>query len=350
MGRAVKNGLVQNAILRAVTSPAISRENPARSAALPLGRLPEGERVIEARGLTRRFGDVLAVDGIDLDMRPGTVVGLLGPNGTGKSTLLRLLIGLVRPNAGSATIAGARLVGDGTAVRKRVAFAPGEIALYGEMRASDQLTWLMRGRGRAAEAKAIAMTEILGLPLRKRIHEYSHGMKRQLLFCAAMGPDLPVRILDEPTEGLDPAKRSQVLELIAADAQKGRAILLSSHHLSEVETVCQRILFCYKGRLLADEDPATLRRLAARSGRLDFASETAATMAAQALQGVACLDESRAVERSVFVEFVEGQEPFGALASLEAGLPKGAERPIGIEFGRLSLTDLYERVYGVRGL
>lgn len=315
-----------------------------------LGRLDNAACVIEARGLTRRFGDVVAVDGIDLDVARGTVVGLLGPNGTGKSTLLRILIGLVRPDAGTATIAGAELRGDGTEVRKRVAFAPGEIALYGELRADEQLEWLLRGRPAAGLAKARALADELGLPMKRRIHTYSHGMKRQLIFASAMGPDLPVRILDEPTEGLDPAKRNRVLELIAADAAKGRAILLSSHHLSEVETVCERILFCHKGRLLADEDPVNLRAIAARSGRLDFPSEAVATRAAAALTGAANLRLCQAKERSLLLEFREGHEPFAALALLDAALPADLPRPLGVEFGRLSLVELYERIYGVRGL
>ena len=320
------------------------------TADLPLGRLPGTGHVLSARGLTRRFGDVVAVDGVDLDIAPGTVVGLLGPNGTGKSTLLRILIGLVPPDSGSATIAGAELVGDGTAVRKRVAFAPGEIALYGELRATEMLTWLLRGRGRAAEAAAREVAADLGLPLDKPIHAYSHGMKRQLLFAAAMGPDLPVRILDEPTEGLDPAKRSAVLERIEADAAAGRAVLLSSHHLSEVEAVCQRILFCHKGRLLADEDPGDLRALAARSGRLDFPDPDTAARAAAALEGLPGLRLCAAKASTVALELEAGREPFRVLAELDAALPAGLARPTGVEFGRLSLSELFERVYGVRGL
>lgn len=315
-----------------------------------LGRLDGHDLVLTARGLARRFGDVAAVDGIDLDIARGSVVGLLGPNGTGKSTLLRILTGLVRPDAGTASVAGVELRGDGTAVRKRVAFAPGEIALYGELRAGEMLEWLLRGRGRAAEEKARALCAELALPLKKRVHAFSHGMKRQLLFAAALAPDLPLRILDEPTEGLDPAKRNRVLELIAADADEGRAILLSSHHLSEVEAVCQRILFCHKGKLLADEDPADLRALAARSGRLDFEAPVHAAAAARALEGQPNVLRAEARDATVWLELESGAAPFTALSALDAALPADLPRPLAVELGRLSLTELFERIYGVRGL
>lgn len=304
---------------------------------------------IEAHGLSRSFGDVRAVDGIDLAVASGSVTGVLGPNGSGKSTFLRLLIGLVRPDGGSATIAGAKLRGDGVAVRKRVTFAPGEIALYGELSAAEQLEWLLRGRSHKALLHAHAVADRLGLPMAKRVHEFSHGMKRQLLFAAAMGPDVSVRILDEPTEGLDPAKRSCVLELIAEEAARGTTILLSSHHLSEVEQVCDRLVFFFKGKLLADEDPAELRRLAAKSARFEYATEAAATAAAALLKtapAVANVHQDRHVLR---LELDGVANPLALLEGLTASL-QDLEPPVNLELGRLSLTDLYERVYGVRGL
>src|SRR5262249_13756093 len=140
---------------------------------------------IVARGLCRRFGSKIALHPIDLDLEPGRIVGLLGPNGSGKSTLLRALLGLVRPDAGEASIDGVALRGDGAAVRRRVAYAPGEISLYTEMRGRDPLAWLLRGRGPAARKLATAIAEEFGLPLEKRVRTYSHGMKRQLLLAAA---------------------------------------------------------------------------------------------------------------------------------------------------------------------
>lgn len=304
---------------------------------------------IEARGLARRFGAVQAVDHVDLQVPVGAVTGILGPNGSGKSTFLRLLVGLVRPDSGSARVAGVELQGDGTAVRKRVTFTPGEIALYGELPADEHLAWLLRGRTHAALDAARAIAARLGLPLGKKVHEYSHGMKRQLLFAAAMGPDVAVRILDEPTEGLDPAKRSEVLALIAEDAARGKTILLSSHHLSEVEEVCGRLVFFFRGQVLADEDPAELRRLAEHSARLEYRSEEEARAVADALQGAEGTALVLTDGKAVRLELEGSGDAFTRLAALQAATA-GLPAPLSLEVGKLSLTDLYERVYGVRGL
>lgn len=274
---------------------------------------------------------------------------MLGPNGSGKSTFLRILIGLVPPDGGQATVAGVPLAGDGVEVRKRVTFAPGEIALYGELSADEQLNMLLRGRDRAAHARAKEVAERLGLPLIKRVHEFSHGMKRQLLFAAAMGPDVDLRILDEPTEGLDPAKRSQVLELIAEEAARGTTILLSSHHLSEVEEVCDRLVFFSRGKLLADEDPQELRELAAKSARLEYASSDDASAAAATFEGASSIKAAHQDRRIVRLELAGEGSPMELLSRL-AELGEGLPEPVNLELGRLSLTDLYERVYGVRGL
>ena len=310
---------------------------------------PPSTLAIEARALTRTFGGVRAVDAVDLAVPVGAVTGILGPNGSGKSTFLRMLIGLVKPDSGGATLAGAELRGDGVEVRRRVTFAPGEIALYGELPADEQLDWLLRGRPRAARERSRAITARLGLPLDKRIHEFSHGMKRQLLFAAAMGPEVAVRILDEPTEGLDPAKRSCVLELIAEEASRGTAILLSSHHLSEVEEVCDRLVFFFAGRVLADEDPAELRRIAAKSGRLEYATPAAASAAAAAFSEAGGVVHASVDGCTLKLELADSGEPLAALAAL-AALSSDLTPPLNLELGRLSLTDLFARVYGVRGL
>lgn len=304
---------------------------------------------ITVRGLTRSFGAVTAVAGIDLDIEPGTVTGILGPNGSGKSTTLRMLNGLVRPDSGTATIAGVPLTGDGTAVRQVATFAPGEIALYGEMFGGEHLAWLLRGRPRSAAIKARAIADQLGLPPKKKVHAYSHGMKRQLLFAAAMAPDVPVRILDEPTEGLDPAKRQEVLDLIEQEATAGGLVLLSSHHLSEVQAVCQRLVFFHEGQVIADESPRDLAQRARRSATLEYEQEHhAATVAAtlQKLVITGVITTATQDENSVVLQLAQ-DDPRDFLAALAA---HPGPAPISLELGKLSLTDLYRTVYGVTGL
>ena len=299
------------------------------------------EGYIVVRGLARRFGAHQALAPLDLDVGPG-VTGLLGPNGSGKSTFLRLLTGLVRPDSGSASVDGVEVRGDGLAVRRRVTYAPGEIALYGDLRAGEHLQWFLRGRDAEARDRARRLADALGLPLRARVHTFSHGMKRQLMFAAALAPRVGVRILDEASEGLDPSKRSVVLDLLAEDAAQGTTILLSSHHLGEVDRACRTFVFLNGGRLVGIEHADELRARAARLLHLEYPADTPGL--AEALGGlggarVASLREGRVTLA------LERDDPRGALAAL-ASLP-GLPAPRAVQYGELSLRDLYRDLYGV---
>jgi ABC-2 type transport system ATP-binding protein len=310
----------------------------------------DGAGRIVLRGLTRRFGAVLALQPTDLEIEAGTVTGLLGPNGSGKSTLLRALIGLVRPDSGGAVVDGVPLAGDGTAVRRRCTFAPGEIALYGEFRAREQLDWLLRGREREALSRARAMAQELGLPLAARVHTYSHGMKRQLLFTAAMAPRVRVRILDEPSEGLDPNKRGAVLDLIATDARAGTTVLLSSHHLGEVDRVCSRMVFLARGKVIRDEDAASVRARSARLLRVEFAPEAERSAAWPDVRArLATLEGAVLHLRGTRAAFeLASDDPRAFLARLLA--VRDLPSPRAIEYGRLSLQELYTDLYGVEAV
>jgi len=299
---------------------------------------------VESRGLARRFGSRVAVHPFDLDLGPGGIIGLLGPNGSGKSTLLRMLLGLVRPDAGTARIDGVALAGDGIAVRRRVAYAPGEIAMLGEMRAGAHLDWLCRGR-EAAAARAREIAGELGLPLDARVRAYSHGMKRQLLLAAALAPRVPVRILDEATEGLDPSRRGEILERLREDAASGTTILLSSHHLGEVDRVCDVLVFMNEGRKIAQESADSLAARARRLVRFVFDEGTdmrvvEATLARRTRARV----RVEGLRASVSLE--EG-DPASFLASALAA--SDLPRPRALQYGELSLGDLYRELYGVEG-
>jgi len=301
---------------------------------------------IEIRGLARRFGAQHAVRPVELELGPGGVTGLLGPNGSGKSTLLRMLVGLVRPSAGTATVAGVRLAGDGTAVRRRCTYAPGEIGVYGELSGREHLRWLLRGREPRAVERARDLAEALELPVGRRVRGYSHGMKRQLLFAAAMAPDVPVRVLDEPTEGLDPSKRRRVLELLRADAAAGVTILLSSHHLLEVDEVCERLVFLSDGRVIGDESAAALRSRARRLMKLAWPADADPERLEAALRELG----AEAVHRhgARFDVRLASADPRAFLRALgERGdLPP----PESIQHGLPSLQDLYRELYGVEGV
>ena len=298
---------------------------------------------ISSKGLTRRFGDHLALHPTDLEVGPG-VTGLLGPNGSGKSTFMRCLVGLVRPDAGSAVIDGVTLTGDGVEIRRRVTYAPGELALYGELRADEHLRFLLRGREDEAFGRAKKIAQILGLPLGQKVRSFSHGMKRQLIFAAAMAPDVRVRILDEPTEGLDPTKRSEVLELMAEDAQDGRTILLSSHHLGEVDAICENLAFLDGGRLVSVENAQRVRERTSQIVRIWWTGG-APKDAVQVLSSLG--EEEVKLQDDHLMIHLTSSDPRPFLKRLgDAPLPA----PSAVEHGRISLALLYREIYGVEGV
>ena len=301
---------------------------------------------IVARGLSRRFGDTLAVRPLDVTVRAGEITGLLGPNGSGKSTFLRMLMGLVRPDEGQATVDGEALVGDGTAVRLRSTYMPGEIAVYGEMTGRTHLAWFLRGRAKEALPRAVALAERLELPLDRRVRGYSHGMKRQLFFAAAMAPRVRVRILDEPTEGLDPSKRGQVLDVLAREARQGTTVLLSSHHLGEVERVCDRVLFLKKGELLDEEQSRALRRRARRVARIAWSEPIDRNSTARILESLGG-EEVRVDDRSATLVIPEG-DPRSSLERILAA--RDLPPPDTFVYGEFSLHELYRALYGEEGV
>lgn len=303
---------------------------------------------IVVRGLTRRFGETLALAPIDLDLGPGGVTGLIGPNGSGKSTFLRTLTGLVRPDGGQASVDGARLSGDGLAVRQRITYAPGELHLYTEMRADEHLAWFLRGRPKHAAVleRARAIAAELGIPLERRVRAFSHGMKRQLVLAAALAPDVRVRILDEPTEGLDPSRRGKVVELLRKDAERGVTLLISSHHFGEIDRLCDRLVFLNQGQKLAEETASSVAARARRFVHFSWPSETEAIAAKPELERLGAERVVRDGVRTTAELGTADPRPFLTALSNAGGLPP----PRTIEFGRLSLAELYQDLYGVGGV
>jgi len=300
------------------------------------------EGAIRVRGVARAFGSNRALAAIDLDVGPGGITGLLGPNGSGKSTLLRCLVGLVPRDSGSVTIDGRELEGDGRAIREATSYAPGELASYRWMRGGKQLEWLLAGRGDRAKARGEELARALGLPLERRVGAYSHGMKRQLHFAAALAPDVRVRLLDEPTEGLDPSKRGAVLELLREDASRGTTILLSSHHLAEVQRVCDRLVFMRAGRVLSEESATEITDRSLRVVRLGYEEGA----------------DPSAIERVALAAGVLRVEPAGSELRLHLGERDPREvlrrffaedslpRPASSEYGHRSLRELYQELDG----
>lgn len=220
---------------------------------------------IVAEGLRKTFGDTVAIDGVSFRLRRGEVAGFLGPNGAGKSTTLRILTGVFPPTAGRARIAGHDLVRDGLAARRMLGYMPERTALYGDMTVGDYLRFVAemkdvgtpRTRGRAIEAAmdAAAVRHVA----HRRTGDLSKGYRQRVGIAQALLGNPPVLVLDEPTSGLDPEQVSDIRALIQG-LGRDRTVLLSTHVLPEVESICSRVLVMHKGRLLADDEPARLER------------------------------------------------------------------------------------------
>lgn len=207
---------------------------------------------IEIRGLTKYYGDLLALDHLDLEVRTGEIVGFLGPNGAGKSTTIRLLLDLIRPDAGSATIRGHDCQIDGVAARSEVGYLPGDVRLYDTWSGRDLVRYAAAFR--PAETSDAAVADLAGrlrLNLGRRIRDLSKGNRQKLGLLIALMHDPPVLVLDEPTAGLDPLRQRAVWDLLRERADRGAAVLFSSHVMSEVEEVCDRVAVLRAGRLLA---------------------------------------------------------------------------------------------------
>lgn len=209
--------------------------------------------VIETRELTYSYGKHRGIEDVDLSVGQGEVFGFLGPNGAGKTTTLRLLLDLIRPKRGSATLFGLDCQTEGVAARQRVGYLAGELSLPGNMRGRDYLNMLdaMRGEQNADYKREIAGR--LDLDLSRRIREYSRGNKQKLGLVAAMMHKPDLLILDEPTGGLDPLVQQTVLELVRETRDEGRTVFFSSHILPEVQAVCDRAGIIRDGRLVAVE-------------------------------------------------------------------------------------------------
>ncbi len=216
--------------------------------------------LIETRQLTKRYGAVTALEGCSLSVPQGEVLGLLGPNGAGKTTLLRILLGYIRPSAGSAVIGGLDCHRQSVEVRRRTAYLPGEVRLFGQMRGRDVLRFFAEVRPGGDLRRSQELAERLELRLTARVAAMSTGMRQKLALAATLAVDAELMILDEPTSNLDPTVRRVIARIVDEIRRQGRTVLFSSHVLSEVEEVCDRVAFLRAGRLAHMQAMRDLKR------------------------------------------------------------------------------------------
>jgi ABC-2 type transport system ATP-binding protein len=226
-----------------------------------------GGAVIEVRGLVKSFGHVRALDGLDLAVAPGEVHGFLGPNGAGKSTTLRILLGLMRADAGTARLFGRDPWQEGPALHRRLAYVPGDVSLWPNLSGGETVDLLLRMRGvDPAVSRKAELVERFRLDLTMRARAYSRGNRQKVALVAALATDTDLLVLDEPTSGLDPLMEQVFRECIAEHRARGAAVLLSSHILSEVERLADRVTIIREGRTVETGSVASLRLMQHATG------------------------------------------------------------------------------------
>lgn len=292
--------------------------------------------MIAAAALVKRFGPTLALDGFDLNVAHGEIVGFVGPNGAGKSSFLKILVGLVRPDSGQARVFdldaldGARSI----AIRRRIGFLPGDVGFYagwtGRRWLEFQLAWHPKVDFREVETLA----EEFEIPLARKIKTYSSGMRQKLGVISALGSGAELLLLDEPTRGLDPTSQEQFIARMLQLKERGATIVLSSHALNEIERACDRIEFIAAGRRV---EPAVIAKV-----RSEFRTRVRAGIPLGDTEfeaRVTSLTGVREVRR-------DGTDLVIDVVDVAAALPRLlAVGATSLEYNRPSLEDLYRRLY-----
>jgi ABC-2 type transport system ATP-binding protein len=226
---------------------------------------------ISISGLVKTFGPTRALDGLELEVRTGEVHGFLGPNGAGKTTTIRVLLGLLRADAGTAELLGGDPWRDAVALHRRLAYVPGDVALWPALSGGEVIDLLGRLRGGLDPKRRAELLELFDLDPRKKARTYSKGNRQKVALVAALASDVELLLLDEPTSGLDPLMEARFREVIADERHSGRTVLLSSHILAEAEALCDRVSIVRNGRTVESGTLAELRHLTRTSIQAELA-------------------------------------------------------------------------------
>ncbi|HTH70275.1 MAG TPA: ABC transporter ATP-binding protein [Candidatus Saccharimonadales bacterium] len=233
--------------------------------------MSDGASAIHTQMLTKDYGAGRGIFDLDLDVAEGEVFGFLGPNGAGKTTTIKLLMGLSHATRGAASIFGLDADRDAVAVKKRVGYVPGELPQFGGWRGSEIVAYIAGLRGDVDDAAVEAISKRMDLDLGRKYREYSHGNKQKLALLLAFAPRAGLLILDEPTSGLDPLHQQEFYGLVRDARSRGATVFMSSHVLSEVEHVCDRVGIVREGHLATAGTLDQLTGIRAHHVRIEFA-------------------------------------------------------------------------------
>lgn len=306
-----------------------------------------GESVIQTHGLTKWYGDLVAVDGLDLTIMHGEVYGLLGPNGAGKTTTILMLLGLTEPTAGSMQVLGFDPVRQPLSVKARVGYIPEQVGFYDELTARENLVYIARLNGlpRAEACRRIdgALERIgLGSVADRRVATYSRGLRQRLGVAEVLIKHPRLIILDEPTQGLDPEAAREFLAIIRGLKAEGITILLCSHLLHQVQAVCDRVGLFHKGRMVLEGTVDELaRQVLGGAYRIHLEADGPALNLEQALRRLPGAGNLRCTSPGHYeLEAISDLRAEAVRAVVEAG-----GRLFALRLEEPSLDDIYARYF-----
>jgi ABC-2 type transport system ATP-binding protein len=223
---------------------------------------------IHARSLSKSYGTIRGVADVDLELAPGEILALVGANGAGKTTFMRLVLDFIRPTSGAVAVLGYDSVRDSVEVRRRTTYLPGELVLPRQLTGEQAYARYTFARAEPRHTRVRELAQRLNLDLSRRVGDLSKGNKQKLGLLIALAPDADLLVLDEPTSGLDPLVQRLFAEIVEERAAEGAAVLLSSHVMSEVEHIADRVALLRDGQLALVDDIEAIRARARRRGRV----------------------------------------------------------------------------------
>ncbi len=307
------------------------------------------EKVIETKALTKKYGSVVAVDALDLDIYRGEVFGILGPNGSGKTTTILMLLGLTEPTAGSVRVLGMDPTRDPLGVKSRVGYIPDRISFYDDLTAWENLFYPARlnGLSRSEAYQRIEKAlQRVGLMEHKdqRVNTFSHGMRQRLAVADVLIKNAEIIIMDEPTQGMDPELAEHFLKLIRTFKEEGITILLSSHLLHQVQAVCDRVGLFYKGKMALSGTVADLARKVLGEAYLIHLEVAAGSpdveQALRAIDGVVNVGREDGAPNRYAISAANDLRAEAAQAVMQAG-----GKLLSLDIETQSLTDIYVQYF-----
>jgi ABC-2 type transport system ATP-binding protein len=228
--------------------------------------------VIEINNLTKMYGKARGIENVRFSVKEGEIFGFIGPNGAGKSTTIRTLLSLIYPTSGSATIFGKDIITDGPEIKKEIGYLPSEVFYYDNMKVIDLLKYSASFYKKDCTSRIKELAEIMELDLSKKIDDLSLGNKKKVGIVQGLLHEPKLIILDEPTSGLDPLMQQKFFELLENENKKGATILFSSHILSEVQRLCDRVAIIKEGKIVTVEKISTLKENTYKKFKIETAS------------------------------------------------------------------------------